>query len=142
MDPTDDHEISMVDSGGQRYAFPVSIFSKTAHPYEIHVVHSGRSYPNDPVSDEAVDGMTYGISDATHNFIEELGSHSRVLVIQVLLEIWLGFWLNLELMFKMNLLHTRNNNFEWNPAGYGIMWKAYNFSIFLLSQNSTLTLKE
>ncbi|CAA0814554.1 Nicastrin [Striga hermonthica] len=36
----------------------------------------------------------------------------------------------------------RNNNFEWNPAGSGIMWKAYNFPIFLLSQNSTSTLQE
>ncbi|GFQ00012.1 nicastrin [Phtheirospermum japonicum] len=36
----------------------------------------------------------------------------------------------------------RSNKFEWNPAGSGIMWKAYNFPIFLLSQNSTVILKE
>ncbi|KAK6127422.1 hypothetical protein DH2020_038843 [Rehmannia glutinosa] len=36
----------------------------------------------------------------------------------------------------------RSNNFEWNPAGSGIMWKAYNFPVFLLSQNSSLILQE
>ncbi|GAV60467.1 Nicastrin domain-containing protein [Cephalotus follicularis] len=33
-------------------------------------------------------------------------------------------------------------NYEWNPMGSGIMWKAYDFPVFLLSENSTLTLQE
>lgn len=36
----------------------------------------------------------------------------------------------------------QSNNFEWNPTGSGIMWKAYNFPVFLLSENSTLILQE
>lgn len=36
----------------------------------------------------------------------------------------------------------QNKNFEWNPNGSGIMWKAYKFPIFLLSENSTLILLE
>ncbi|KAK6154117.1 hypothetical protein DH2020_013756 [Rehmannia glutinosa] len=36
----------------------------------------------------------------------------------------------------------RSNNFEWNPAGSGIMWKAYNFPVFLLSKNSSSILQE
>ncbi|CDP01653.1 unnamed protein product [Coffea canephora] len=36
----------------------------------------------------------------------------------------------------------QNKNFEWNPSGSGIMWKAYNFPVFLLSENSTLALLE
>ncbi|KAL8550141.1 hypothetical protein ACS0TY_008822 [Phlomoides rotata] len=35
-----------------------------------------------------------------------------------------------------------SKNFEWNPAGSGIMWKAYNFPVFLLSQTSTLILQQ
>lgn len=34
------------------------------------------------------------------------------------------------------------NNFEWNPLGSGIMWQAYNFPVFLLSENSTRALHE
>ncbi|KAJ4706851.1 Nicastrin [Melia azedarach] len=33
-------------------------------------------------------------------------------------------------------------NYEWNPIGSGIMWKAYDFPVFLLSERSTLTLRE
>ncbi|KAL7094348.1 hypothetical protein ACP275_11G097700 [Erythranthe tilingii] len=36
----------------------------------------------------------------------------------------------------------QSNNFEWNPAGSGIMWKPYNFPVFLLSQTSTSILQE
>ncbi|KAL0430470.1 UNVERIFIED_CONTAM: Nicastrin [Sesamum radiatum] len=36
----------------------------------------------------------------------------------------------------------QSNNFEWNPDGSGIMWKAYNFPVFLLSQTSTSILQE
>ncbi|PIN06941.1 Transmembrane glycoprotein nicastrin [Handroanthus impetiginosus] len=36
----------------------------------------------------------------------------------------------------------QSNNFEWNPSGSGIMWKAYNFPVFLLSQTSTSILQE
>ncbi|GKV20286.1 hypothetical protein SLEP1_g30438 [Rubroshorea leprosula] len=35
-----------------------------------------------------------------------------------------------------------DSNFEWNPNGSGIMWKPYNFPVFLLSQSSTVTLQE
>lgn len=36
----------------------------------------------------------------------------------------------------------QNTNYEWNPIGSGIMWNAYNFPVFLLSESSTLTLQE
>ncbi|KZV53792.1 nicastrin [Dorcoceras hygrometricum] len=36
----------------------------------------------------------------------------------------------------------KSNNFEWNPAGSGIMWKAFNFPVFLLSESSTPILQE
>ncbi|CAN4126880.1 unnamed protein product [Withania somnifera] len=36
----------------------------------------------------------------------------------------------------------RSSNFEWNPTGSGLMWKAYNFPVFLLSNSSTLALQE
>ncbi|KAL2499032.1 Nicastrin [Abeliophyllum distichum] len=36
----------------------------------------------------------------------------------------------------------QSNNFEWNPTGSGIMWNAYNFPVFLLSETSTLILQE
>lgn len=35
-----------------------------------------------------------------------------------------------------------SNNFQWNPAGSGIMWKAYNIPVFLLSNTSTLILQQ
>ncbi|XP_019164143.1 PREDICTED: nicastrin isoform X2 [Ipomoea nil] len=35
-----------------------------------------------------------------------------------------------------------SGNFEWNPTGSGVMWEAYNFPVFLLSESSTLTLRE
>lgn len=35
-----------------------------------------------------------------------------------------------------------SDNFEWNPIGSGVMWEAFNFPIFLLSESSTLTLRE
>ncbi|KAK8355783.1 hypothetical protein V6Z11_A05G313700 [Gossypium hirsutum] len=35
-----------------------------------------------------------------------------------------------------------NTNYEWNPIGSGIMWKSYNFPVFLLSESSTSTLQE
>ncbi|KAL3525034.1 hypothetical protein ACH5RR_013406 [Cinchona calisaya] len=35
-----------------------------------------------------------------------------------------------------------SKNFEWNPSGSGIIWKAYNFPVFLLSENGTLALQE
>lgn len=36
----------------------------------------------------------------------------------------------------------QSKNFEWNPIGSGIMWNAYNFPVFLLSEGSTPTLQE
>ncbi|KAJ0099859.1 hypothetical protein Patl1_20928 [Pistacia atlantica] len=33
-------------------------------------------------------------------------------------------------------------DYEWNPNGSGIMWKAYDFPVFLLTESSTLTLQE
>ncbi|KAF5191239.1 Nicastrin [Thalictrum thalictroides] len=36
----------------------------------------------------------------------------------------------------------KNNNYEWNPTGSNIMWNKYNFPVFLLSQDSTLTLQQ
>ncbi|GMP25681.1 hypothetical protein CsSME_00002429 [Camellia sinensis var. sinensis] len=36
----------------------------------------------------------------------------------------------------------QNNSYHWNPIGSGIMWNNYNFPVFLLSESSTLTLKE
>lgn len=36
----------------------------------------------------------------------------------------------------------QTRNFEWNPRGSGIMWKRYNFPIFLLSNESTKVLQE
>ncbi|KAM3327939.1 nicastrin isoform X1 [Capsicum galapagoense] len=36
----------------------------------------------------------------------------------------------------------KSDNFEWNPTGSGLMWKAYNFPVFLLSNSSTLALQE
>ncbi|KAL7254787.1 hypothetical protein ACSBR1_009018 [Camellia fascicularis] len=36
----------------------------------------------------------------------------------------------------------QNNSYQWNPIGSGIMWSNYNFPVFLLSESSTLTLKE
>ncbi|XP_022843240.1 nicastrin-like [Olea europaea var. sylvestris] len=35
-----------------------------------------------------------------------------------------------------------SKNFEWNPTGSGIMWMAYNFPVFLLSETSTSILQE
>ncbi|KAI5648110.1 hypothetical protein M9H77_34115 [Catharanthus roseus] len=34
------------------------------------------------------------------------------------------------------------NKFEWNPMGSGIMWQAYNFPVFLLSESGTLAFQE
>ncbi|XP_071696314.1 nicastrin isoform X2 [Rutidosis leptorrhynchoides] len=36
----------------------------------------------------------------------------------------------------------QNSKFKWNPTGSGIMWKPYDFPIFLLSESSTQTLQE
>ncbi|GMH30231.1 hypothetical protein Nepgr_032074 [Nepenthes gracilis] len=36
----------------------------------------------------------------------------------------------------------QNIDHKWNPNGSGIMWNAYNFPVFLLSNDSTSTLKE
>ncbi|XP_073149434.1 nicastrin isoform X2 [Henckelia pumila] len=36
----------------------------------------------------------------------------------------------------------KSNNFEWNPTGSGIMWKAFNFPVFLLSETSTPIVQE
>ncbi|KAH7533252.1 hypothetical protein FEM48_Zijuj04G0110900 [Ziziphus jujuba var. spinosa] len=36
----------------------------------------------------------------------------------------------------------RSTNYKWNPIGSGIMWNAYNFPVFLLSESGTLTLQE
>ncbi|KAL8200261.1 hypothetical protein R6Q57_011600 [Mikania cordata] len=36
----------------------------------------------------------------------------------------------------------QNSKFEWNPAGSGIMWRLYDFPVFLLSENSTQSLQE
>ncbi|KDP25818.1 hypothetical protein JCGZ_22540 [Jatropha curcas] len=33
-------------------------------------------------------------------------------------------------------------NYEWNPIGSGIMWKAYNFPVFLLSEESSQFMQE
>ncbi|KAJ7960071.1 Nicastrin [Quillaja saponaria] len=35
-----------------------------------------------------------------------------------------------------------STGYEWNPIGSGVMWKSYNFPIFLLSDSSTKTLQE
>ncbi|XVF24636.1 hypothetical protein REPUB_Repub13aG0144200 [Reevesia pubescens] len=35
-----------------------------------------------------------------------------------------------------------DTSYEWNPIGSGIMWKSYNFPVFLLSESSTSTLQE
>ncbi|XP_044468163.1 nicastrin isoform X3 [Mangifera indica] len=35
-----------------------------------------------------------------------------------------------------------NTDYEWNSNGSGIMWKAYDFPVFLLPESSTLTLRE
>ncbi|VFQ99696.1 unnamed protein product [Cuscuta campestris] len=35
-----------------------------------------------------------------------------------------------------------SDSFEWNPIGSGVMWEAYNFPAFLLSESSTLALRE
>lgn len=35
-----------------------------------------------------------------------------------------------------------NRSYQWNPNGIGIMWKTYNFPVFLLSENDTSILKE
>ncbi|KAH6796470.1 Zn-dependent exopeptidases superfamily protein [Perilla frutescens var. hirtella] len=35
-----------------------------------------------------------------------------------------------------------SNNFQWNPTGSGIMWKAYNFPVFLLSETSTSIMQQ
>ncbi|XP_031100529.1 nicastrin [Ipomoea triloba] len=35
-----------------------------------------------------------------------------------------------------------SGSFEWNPTGSGVMWEAYSFPVFLLSESSTLTLRE
>ncbi|KAF1891248.1 hypothetical protein Lal_00001390 [Lupinus albus] len=35
-----------------------------------------------------------------------------------------------------------NINYEWNPIGSGIMWKSYNFPVFLLTESGTKTLRE
>ncbi|XP_068663226.1 nicastrin isoform X2 [Aristolochia californica] len=36
----------------------------------------------------------------------------------------------------------KKNNYEWNPVGSGIMWKRYDFPVFLLSKNSTFVLQK
>ncbi|XP_019223514.1 PREDICTED: nicastrin isoform X2 [Nicotiana attenuata] len=36
----------------------------------------------------------------------------------------------------------QSGHFEWNPIGSGLMWKAYNFPVFLLSNSSTSALQE
>ncbi|KAJ0042428.1 hypothetical protein Pint_18260 [Pistacia integerrima] len=36
----------------------------------------------------------------------------------------------------------QNADYEWNPNGSGIMWKAYDFPVFLLTESSTLTCQE
>ncbi|XP_060183830.1 nicastrin isoform X2 [Lycium barbarum] len=36
----------------------------------------------------------------------------------------------------------QSGKFEWNPTGSGLMWRAYNFPVFLLSNSSTLALQE
>ncbi|KAF3445173.1 hypothetical protein FNV43_RR14867 [Rhamnella rubrinervis] len=36
----------------------------------------------------------------------------------------------------------RSINYKWNPIGSGIMWNAYNFPVFLLSDSSTLAVQE
>ncbi|CAL0301415.1 unnamed protein product [Lupinus luteus] len=35
-----------------------------------------------------------------------------------------------------------NINYKWNPIGSGIMWKSYNFPVFLLAESGTKTLQE
>ncbi|XP_024025905.1 nicastrin [Morus notabilis] len=36
----------------------------------------------------------------------------------------------------------KSTNYEWNPIGSGIMWRRYNFPVFLLSKNSAVTIQE
>ncbi|XP_078444632.1 Zn-dependent exopeptidases superfamily protein [Wolffia australiana] len=36
----------------------------------------------------------------------------------------------------------KDQSHEWNPLGSGIMWNRYDFPVFLLSKNSTLSLQE
>ncbi|XP_072977133.1 nicastrin [Typha angustifolia] len=43
---------------------------------------------------------------------------------------------------QANFAPYRNLSYEWNPAGSGIMWKRYNFPVFLLSMESTSILRE
>ncbi|KAL5164235.1 Nicastrin [Glycine soja] len=35
-----------------------------------------------------------------------------------------------------------NTSYEWNPIGSGIMWKSYNFPVFLLTESGSKTLQE
>ncbi|RDX70897.1 Nicastrin, partial [Mucuna pruriens] len=35
-----------------------------------------------------------------------------------------------------------NISYEWNPIGSGIMWKSYNFPVFLLTESGSKTLQE
>ncbi|KAL1365396.1 hypothetical protein HN51_013432 [Arachis hypogaea] len=35
-----------------------------------------------------------------------------------------------------------NFSYEWNPIGSGIMWKYYNFPVFLLTESATATIEE
>ncbi|XP_065848730.1 nicastrin isoform X2 [Euphorbia lathyris] len=36
----------------------------------------------------------------------------------------------------------KNISYEWNPMGSGIMWKAYNFPVFLLSEDNSQVMQE
>ncbi|QCD98450.1 nicastrin [Vigna unguiculata] len=36
----------------------------------------------------------------------------------------------------------RNTGYEWNPNGSGVMWKSYNFPVFLLTESGSKTLQE
>ncbi|KAL2521895.1 Nicastrin [Forsythia ovata] len=51
-------------------------------------------------------------------------------------------FLQMESFHKPEFAPYQSNNFEWNPTGSGIMWKAYNFPVFLLSKTSTSILQE
>ncbi|KAG2406376.1 Nicastrin Precursor [Vigna angularis] len=35
-----------------------------------------------------------------------------------------------------------NTGYEWNPIGSGVMWKSYNFPVFLLTESGSKTLQE
>ncbi|QHO59145.1 Nicastrin [Arachis hypogaea] len=61
----------------------------------------------------------------------------------------LVYWSNQELMIlsgskfpQAQFAPYHNFSYEWNPIGSGIMWKYYNFPVFLLTESATATIEE